>query len=48
MKLPSWFCIPGARVNRFEEKAAFVPVPDLYGFATPAGEPRMRRLPSPT
>ena len=25
---------PGARVNRFEEKAAFVPVPDLYGFAT--------------
>jgi hypothetical protein len=31
----------GARVNRFEEKAAFVPVPDLYGLATPkvsAGE----------
>ena len=27
---------PGARVNRFEEKAAFVPVPDLYGFATPS------------
>ncbi len=26
---------PGARVNRFEEKAAFVPEPDLYGFATP-------------
>ena len=26
---------PGARVNRFEEKAAFVPVPDLYEFATP-------------
>ena len=26
---------PGARVNHFEEKAAFVPVPDLYGFATP-------------
>jgi hypothetical protein len=25
---------PGARVNRFEEKAAFVPVPDLYEFAT--------------
>jgi hypothetical protein len=25
---------PGARVNRFEEKAAFKPVPDLYGFAT--------------
>ena len=24
----------GARVNRFEEKAAFVPVPDLYGFVT--------------
>jgi hypothetical protein len=32
---------PGARVNRFEEKAAFTPVPDLYGFATaqvPAAE----------
>ena len=27
---------PGARVNRFEEKAAFVPVPDLYEFATPS------------
>ena len=27
---------PGARVNRFEEKAAFTPVPDLYQFATPA------------
>ena len=26
----------GARVNRFEEKAAFVPMPDLYQFATPA------------
>ena len=26
----------GARVNRFEDKAAFVPVPDLYKFATPA------------
>jgi hypothetical protein len=25
----------GARVNQFEEKAAFVPVPDLYQFATP-------------
>jgi len=25
----------GARVNRFEEKAAFRQVPDLYGFATP-------------
>jgi hypothetical protein len=25
----------GARVNRFEEKAAFVPMPDLYQFATP-------------
>jgi hypothetical protein len=25
----------GARVNRFEDKAAFTPVPDLYGFATP-------------
>jgi hypothetical protein len=27
---------PGARVNHFEEKAAFVPEPDLYGFATPS------------
>ena len=26
---------PGARVNRFEDKAAFSPVPDLYEFATP-------------
>ncbi len=26
---------PGARVNRFEEKAAFNPFPDLYQFATP-------------
>ena len=26
---------PGARVNRFEEKAAFREMPDLYGFATP-------------
>ncbi|MGB6191356.1 MAG: glycosyl hydrolase [Terracidiphilus sp.] len=25
----------GPRVNHFEEKAAFVPVPDLYEFATP-------------
>jgi hypothetical protein len=32
---------PGARVNHFEDKAAFAPVPDLYEFATPpvdAGE----------
>ena len=27
---------PGARVNRFEEKAAFTPEPDLYGFASPS------------
>ncbi len=27
---------PGARVNRFEEKAAFTPEGDLYGYATPA------------
>jgi alpha-L-rhamnosidase len=27
---------PNARVNRFEEKAAFTQMPDLYGFATPA------------
>lgn len=26
---------PGARIDRFEEKAAFKPVPDLYKFATP-------------
>jgi hypothetical protein len=26
----------GARVNRFEEKAAFVPEGDLYGYATPS------------
>jgi hypothetical protein len=26
---------PGARVNHWEEKAAFVPEGDLYGFATP-------------
>jgi hypothetical protein len=26
---------PDARVNRFEEKAAFVPEPDLYQYATP-------------
>jgi hypothetical protein len=26
---------PGARVNRFEQKAAFTTEPDLYGFATP-------------
>jgi hypothetical protein len=30
---------PGARVNHFEEKAAFTPEPDLYGFATPAVVP---------
>jgi len=30
---------PGARVNHFEEKAAFVPEPDLYGFATPPVDP---------
>ena len=27
---------PGIRVNRFEEKAAFTPLSDLYQFATPA------------
>ena len=31
---------PGARVNRFEEKAAFTTLPDLYGFATPAAGPQ--------
>jgi (4-O-methyl)-D-glucuronate---lignin esterase len=29
----------GARVNHFEDKAAFVPVTDLYGFATPSVDP---------
>lgn len=28
---------PGARVNRFEEKAGFAVTPDLYSSATPAG-----------
>jgi alpha-L-rhamnosidase/Glycosyl hydrolases family 2, sugar binding domain len=31
---------PGSRVNHWEEKAAFVPEPDLYQFATPAGDGR--------
>ena len=31
---------PDERVNRFEEKGAFVPVPDLYEFATPAASPQ--------
>jgi len=30
----------GARVNRWEEKAAFVPAPDLYALATPPVEAR--------
>ena len=30
---------PGARVNRFEDKAAFTPLPDLYQFATPPVAP---------
>ncbi len=30
---------PDQRVNRFEEKAAFVPMLDLYQFATPAASP---------
>ena len=30
---------PGARVNRFEEKAAFKPLPDVYGLATPEFTP---------
>jgi len=30
---------PGARVNHFEEKAAFTSPPDLYEFATPAVAP---------
>jgi hypothetical protein len=30
---------PGARVNHFEEKAAFTTEPDLYGFATPPVDP---------
>jgi hypothetical protein len=31
---------PGARVNRFEEKAAFDPLPDLYSLATPEFAPQ--------
>ncbi len=31
--------VPGSRVNHYEEKAAFVAVSDLYGFATPAVDP---------
>ena len=30
---------PGARVNHFEQKAAFVTAPDLYEYATPAAGP---------
>jgi len=30
---------PGARVDHFEDKAAFVPEPDLYHFATPGVAP---------
>jgi len=30
---------PGARVNRFEDKAAFTSLPDLYEFATPPVDP---------
>lgn len=30
---------PALRVNQFEQKAAFVPVPDLYSLATPAANP---------
>ena len=30
---------PGARTNHFEEKAAFVPVPDLYQFTSPEVAP---------
>ena len=30
---------PGARVDHFEEKAAFVPTPDLYEYATPSVQP---------
>ena len=26
----------GARINRFEEKAGFATLPDLYSFATPS------------
>src|SRR5208283_1760029 len=29
----------GARVNRFEDKGAFTPMPDLYQFATPVVAP---------
>ena len=39
---------PGARVNRFEEKAAFTPVPDLYRFRDPSRRRRMKPFQSPT
>lgn len=37
---------PGARVNEFEEKAAFTPEPDLYSLATPPVDPRDTIQPS--
>ena len=37
---------PGARVNRFEEKAAFATLPDLYSLATPSLCSRRGRIPS--
>ena len=39
MRLRSWCCTPEPRVNRFEEKAAFVPEGDLYQYATPEVDP---------
>lgn len=34
-KIAEFVLHPGARVNHFEEKAAFVPTPDLYEYPTP-------------
>ncbi len=31
----NWCLHSESRVNRFEEKAAFTPAPDLYGYSTP-------------
>jgi hypothetical protein len=35
VKISELLLRPGARVNRFEDKAAFSVLPDLYGFPTP-------------
>ena len=44
MKLPSWSS-SGARVNRFEEKAAFVPEADMYQYRDARRSTRGRAIP---